>query len=289
MGCSEKINLNNVAVVIPTFNRREIVNTAIASALEQSFPPDEIIVVDDGSTDGTATALRECFPNITVLTQENLGVSAARNKAISESTSSWIAFLDSDDQWYPDKLEKQMKALEKSHSRLCHCDEHWIRNGSRVNPMQKHKKRGGEIFEYCLPLCAISPSAAVLHRSLFDEYGLFDESLPACEDYDLWLRITSQESVCFVDEALLKKTGGHDDQLSRRYPAMDRFRLTALAKLIRSEQLSHEHANMTKAMFKKKYDIYLKGAIKRGRSAEIERLQTEFFDLLNAAPCPNNL
>jgi len=148
-------------------------------------------------------------------------VSAARNAGVQNSTSRWVAFLDSDDRWFAAKLEKQLLALEAAPTlRLCHTDEHWIRRGRRVNPKHKHQKYGGDIFARCLPLCAMSPSSVMIRRDVFDDVGLFDENLPACEDYDLWLRITVNEAVLYIDEALLEKTGGHDDQLSQRYPAM---------------------------------------------------------------------
>lgn len=273
---------DTIAAIIPTFNRRERVLQAIQSVLDQTLPATEIIVVDDGSTDGSADSIREQFPNITLIEQANRGVSAARNVAISAASSQWLAFLDSDDQWYPEKLGSQMQALRQSDRyRICHCDEHWIRNGKRVNPMQKHQKYGGDIFEYCLPLCAISPSAVIIHHSVFDEFGVFDETLPACEDYDLWLRITQAEKVCFVDKALLQKTGGHSDQLSRRYSAMDKFRLYSLAKVLRGNQLSQQQTKLALSTFKKKFSIYTEGAVKRGRNGEVQRLTSLYKDLLS--------
>lgn len=258
---------STISVIIPTFNRRNSVCDAIESVQQQTLQPHEIILVDDGSTDDTASLVREQFPNVLVIEQSNHGVSHARNQGIQKASSPWIALLDSDDRWFNNKLAVQMAAINDSpEHRLCHCDEHWIRNGKRVNPMNKHQKRGGFIFEHCLPLCAISPSAALIHQSLFDEIGLFDEALPACEDYDLWLRICSKYPALFVDQALLEKTGGHEDQLSRKHWGMDRFRLHALAKLIRSHSLSAEQLEQTKLVFNKKFDILLKGANKRGNT-----------------------
>jgi len=178
------------------------------------------------------------------------------------------------------KLATQMDAIEKqSACVLCHCDEIWIRNGTRVNPMNKHKKRGGFIFEHCLPLCAISPSAVVVKRSVLMDLGSFDESLPACEDYDLWLRLCSQYPVEFVDEALLEKTGGHEDQLSRKYWGMDRFRLTALAKILRSGSLTAEQHAKALTVFTKKYHIVFNGAKKHDNLTLIAELQEQYTDL----------
>ena len=181
-----------ISLIIPTYNRCLLLKRALHSVLEQSRPPDEIIVVDDGSTDKTAEMLKQEFPQINTISQINKGVSAARNKGIQQAQGDWIAFLDSDDSWQAEKLATQIRALQQAPElKVCHTEETWIRNGVRVNTMHKHKKSGGWIFEQCLPLCAMSPSSIMIHRSVFDDVGLFDENLPACEDYDLWLRISA--------------------------------------------------------------------------------------------------
>lgn len=273
-----------VSVIIPTHNRIDSLSIAIDSVLNQQYQVSEIIVVDDGSTDGTSEWCQQAHPNINLITQANHGVSHARNRAIEVAQGEWIAFLDSDDRWYPEKLSVQIQAIrQEPELRLCHCDEHWIRNGKRVNPKHKHQKYGGDVFTYCLPLCAISPSASLIHQSLFTDIGLFDESLPACEDYDLWLRITSQEHVLFVDQALLEKTGGHEDQLSQRYPAMDRYRLIALAKLLRNGLLSTEQQQQASTMFHEKLRIFCLGARKRGRHQSIQSMLSDYKDLIDPA------
>lgn len=183
-------------------------------------------MVDDGSTDGILDALSE-FSDIEIITLAgNRGVSHARNVGIGHAQGQRICFLDSDDWWKPDKLRLQVEWMDAHPGiPLCHTDEIWIRNGVRVNAMNKHKKRGGNIFLHCLPLCVISPSSVMIDSSVFNEIGLFDERLPACEDYDLWLRLTVRYPVGFLAEPLVVKTGGHEDQLSRRYWGMDRFRV----------------------------------------------------------------
>jgi len=272
----------SVSVIIPTYNRCDSLCVAIESVFKQTLQPTQIIVIDDGSEDNTAAIIAERFPTVNIIQQSNHGVSYARNRGIEAATSEWIAFLDSDDRWFENKLAVQMNAIEASpHHRICHCDEHWIRNGKRVNPMHKHQKRGGDIFEFCLPLCAISPSAAIIHHSLFDEVGVFDESLPACEDYDLWLRISSCNPVLFVDSALLEKTGGHEDQLSKKHWGMDRFRLIALSKLLRSHSLSDEHRSLAQSTFESKYRILLNGARKRGNDTFATQLESLYADLLS--------
>ena len=256
-----------VSVVIPTQNRRRLISRAIDSVRAQTRPPNEILVVDDGSTDDTARFVAETYPEVQLLRQENRGVSAARNAGIRAAEGELIAFLDSDDDWLPRKLERQLQAMEASPGALlCHTNEIWIRNGRRVNPMKKHQKFGGCIFEKALPLCVISPSSVLVDRRLFDEVGLFDESLPACEDYDLWLRVCARFPVLFVDEPLIVKHGGHEDQLSRRHWGMDRFRIQALRKILAQRDLPDHYRRAAEAMLAQKLEIFSRGAQKRSCS-----------------------
>ena len=255
-----------ISVIVPTFNRVHTLPRAIDSVLRQTRPADEIIVVDDGSEDGTAELLHRHYPQIRNLQQNNQGVSAARNRGIRQAKGEWIALLDSDDAWLPGKLEAQLRALEaEPAARLCHTEEVWIRNGKRVNQKDRHAKSGGWIFRNCLPLCVISPSAALLHRSLLDEIGEFDEGLPACEDYDLWLRICSVEPVVFVETPQIEKYGGHDDQLSRKHWGMDRFRIQALQKIIGSGRLTPGDLAAACSVLADKAAIFAAGARKRGK------------------------
>ncbi len=270
-----------VSVIVPTRNRREQVCEALNSIASQTLPAHEVILVDDGSDDGTAERVRNSHPTVQLVSQSHEGVSSARNHGIRVAAGEWLAFLDSDDRWHPTKLARQFAHRPEEHGcRLLHCDELWIRNGKRVNPKHRHRKRGGWIYPHCLPLCAISPSAAIIHRTLFDDIGLFDESLPACEDYDLWLRICSREPVHYVDEALLTKTGGHADQLSRQYAGMDRFRLQALARQLRGTRLAPADHALTSETFRGKFSIYTQGAARRGRDDEVGELRQRYADLL---------
>lgn len=261
-----------VSVVIPTFNRATLVERAIDSVLGQTHSAFEIIVVDDGSTDNTSATLRNKYSDkLVVFQQSNRGVSAARNVGIAHATGNWIALLDSDDEWLPSKLAQQL-ALIKNHTDclLCHTDEIWIRNGVRVNAMNKHKKSGGDIYQQCLPLCAISPSSVIFQKQLLDDVGNFDETLPACEDYDLWLRICAQHKVHYLDQKLLVKYGGHEDQLSRKHWGMDRFRIKSLQKMLQLNVLSEDKQASTVTTLTKKIQILLNGAIKHNNTALIE-------------------
>ena len=263
----------SVSVVIPTYERAEWVVRALQSVYAQTRPADEVLVVDDGSTDGSAEIIDERFPQADVIRQKNLGVSAARNAGIRQARGEWIALLDSDDEWAPTKLERQMEALSDGSFRICHCDEIWIRQGQRVNPRQHHAKPGGWIYRQCLPICAMSPSATVIHRRVFAELGLFDETLPVCEDYDLWLRITSRYPVLFVDEQLVTKYGGHADQLSSSLWGMDRFRVRALERAWRTLDLPRGDRIATLEMLVKKMGILVTGARKRDRVDLVEEIE----------------
>ena len=263
-----------ISVIIPTYNRAYCLPRAIDSVLAQSHPVEKICVIDDGSTDDTRQLLQSNYPQVHYIRQENKGVSAARNEGVRKSKSQWIAFLDSDDEWLPHKIEKQLFELtQQPMYKLIHCDEVWIRNGVRVNPMNKHKKSGGDIFESCLPLCAISPSASIIQRELLLEVGLFDESLPACEDYDLWLRICSRYPVLYVNEKLLRKYGGHEDQLSRQHWGMDRFRVDALDRIIRGGFLQSGQVKAARDILTNKCRILISGADKRGNQELLDKYQ----------------
>jgi len=264
----------DISVIIPAFNRAHTLPKALDSVLSQTLKPREIIVVDDGSTDETNAVLAN-YPGLCIISQDNRGVSAARNVGIEKAGGDWIAFLDSDDEWLSDKLEKQWDAICNDDKLICHTDEIWIRNGQRVNPMKKHKKFGGIIYERCLPLCVISPSSVMIHRSVFEDVGVFDESLEVCEDYDLWLRICAKYSVLFIDEPLIVKYGGHKDQLSRKHWGMDRFRVKALEKMMSFGALNDEDEKATVNMILQKCGIIINGMKKRGNNDEAEKWQSK--------------
>ncbi len=258
-------NIGNISVVIPTYNRRKTIGRSIDSVLNQTLFPSEIIVVDDGSTDGTSDYIQSNFPSIRLLQQTNKGVSSARNMGIRSSNSDWVALLDSDDEWFPQKLEKQVMTLSQSPDiKFCHTEEIWIRNGVRVNQMKKHQKYGGHIFYKCLDMCRISPSSVLFHQSILDDVGYFDKDLKVCEDYDLWLRITAKFPVLYIDESLIKKYGGHEDQLSRVKDGIESHRIKVLEKLIMKKFTSVQRNAMLKTLIEK-LTIFSIGAQKRGK------------------------
>jgi glycosyltransferase involved in cell wall biosynthesis len=264
-----------ISVIIPTFNRAKLLVEAVGSVLDQRDVPEEveIVVVDDGSTDNTAETLATLAGKIRCIRQEHSGVSRARNLGISRSGGEWIAFLDSDDLWLPGKLREQMKFFsDHPQTLLCQTDEIWIRNGRRVNPRKYHKKPSGHCFPLLLERCLVSPSAVVVHRRVFDTVGLFDESLPACEDYDLWLRIGCRFPVELVEKPLVVKRGGHPDQLSSTVENLDKYRIEAIVKLLRTTPLTSEQRRAAEKILHKKRRLYSNGCRKRGNLAEALRV-----------------
>ena len=260
----------NISVIIPTFNRKKTLKRAIQSVLIQSYTPYEIIVIDDGSNDGTKEWLKDNFPNVKYIYQMNSGVSSARNKGIKFARGDWIALLDSDDEWLPSKLKDQANEIELNPAaKFLHTNEIWIRNGVRVNQMKKHKKYGGYIFEKCLDMCRISPSSVLIKKDIFDEIGMFDETLKVCEDYDLWLRFASKYPVHFLDQPLIKKYGGHSDQLSKVDDGIESYRIRSLKKIMNSNILNKKQKTITKDVLVKKMYIYAKGLEKRNKIREL--------------------
>lgn len=269
----------DISVVIPTYNRYEFLKRALESVYSQSYHAKEIIVVDDGSTDNT-NLIKKQFPKIKYIYQQNRGVSHARNTGIKNATRQWIAFLDSDDEWHVEKLQKQV-ALHKNNPEILisYTDELWIRDGKELKVPKKYKKYAGEIFDKCLGHCIIAPSSSLVHKNLFDSVGIFDENLEVCEDYDLWLRIAFREKIGLVDEKLIVKYAGHDNQLSFKHWGMDRFRVQALEKLL--HVLSSDLVMRVKKELVKKYTLLLKGAIKYDRMTEIKIYEKRLKELKN--------
>ena len=257
-----------VSVIIPTFDRRSMVGDAVESVLKQSHSRYELIVVDDGSQDGTVERLQRYGSRITVLSQPHRGVAAARNSGARWSGGRYLAFLDSDDLWHPNKLETQISVMNRNPSvQICQTEEIWVRNGVRVNPKKRHHKPSGDIFRASLDLCLVSPSAVMMTRELFMRLGGFDETFDVCEDYDLWLRIAVDTPVLLIPEPLVVKRGGHGDQLSRSTWGLDRFRILALEKLLRSG-LGGEKRRWAMEVLAGKVAILAQGARKRGRGSE---------------------
>lgn len=256
-----------VSVIIPTFNRAEWLRQAIASVLTQTHERLEIIIVDDGSHDHTAAVVRAFGTGLTYMHQDHAGVSTARNRGVAAAHGEFIAFLDSDDVWQPRKVAAQVALFAQQRQvQACYTDEIWIRHGVRVNPKHIHRKHDGWLFFPSLPRCIISPSSIMLRRTLWERLGGFDERLPACEDYDLWLRLTLTVPVRLVPQRLIVKRGGHADQLSRRIPVLDQYRVMALEKTLRTTLTRPQHRAVLTHLVQK-CAIVAQGARKRYNEA----------------------
>lgn len=263
-----------ISVIIPTYNRQAFLKRSINSVLNQSFKPDEVILVDDCSTDETEKFVKSTFKSVTyVKMKNNSGVSAARNEGIKRARNKWIAFLDSDDEWLEEKLFEQVKEINRSGLKFCHTQEVWIRNGKVLKQKKKHEKLGGDVYEDCIKLCFISPSTSLIHKSIFDDVGLFKENFPVCEDYDLWLRIAAKYPVSYVQSPLINKHGGHDDQLSFKFKAMDHWRLVSLIERYLDQELPYKYKQPTLEMINEKFNILEKGYIKHNRLDELNNLR----------------
>lgn len=268
------MNMQPVSVIIPTYNRKHFLPRAVNSVLSQTWRCGELIIVDDGSTDGTSdyidTLKRQNIMPVRSLIQKNSGPAAARNTGILHAQYEYITFLDSDDHWNKRKIEKQLGLLLKNPGYLIsHTREKWLRRGEHLNQKKKHIPRHGDIYSHCLELCAVGMSTVMMRRELFNRVGLFDESFRCCEDYDFWLHVSCQYHFLLVDEPLTVKEGGRDDQVSQQYRVgMDKLRILALEKLITSNHLSTDQLEEAYRELMKKCTIYGNGCIRHGKEIE---------------------
>lgn len=270
----------SVSVIIPTYNRWPMLSEAIESVLGQSYKEFELIVVDDGSEDGTIERLMRYGSTLRVLSQPRSGVAAARNLGVHWSRGRYLAFLDSDDLWEPRKLAIQVAFMEaRPEVQICQTEESWMRSGVRVNAKKRHRKPSGDIFRASLDLCLVSPSAVMLTRALFDRVGGFDEAFTVCEDYDLWLRVAVDTPVYLIPEPLVLKRGGHGDQLSSSMWGLDRFRVLALKKLLDSG-LRGEKARWVIGALARKVAFLARGARKRKKESEALIYEGLLYDFI---------
>jgi glycosyltransferase involved in cell wall biosynthesis len=255
------------SVIIPTFNRSAFLRKAVDSVLGQTFPDLELIIVDDGSADGTGELIKSYNDRrIKYVYQDNTGVSSARNKGLDIACGTFIAFLDSDDFWVPEKLERAAEYIRRYPKiNIFHTEEVWYRGGELLNQKRKHKKPSGYVYTNALALCCISISTAVIKKDVFEAVGSFDESLEACEDYDFWLRATNRYEVKLIPEELTIKDGGRPDQLSSSVWGLDRFRIKSLEKMLISDALDDDCRDATLKELIKKCRVFAAGAEKRGK------------------------
>ncbi len=259
-----------ISVIIPTYNREQSLEKAIESVLKQTYRHFELIVVDDGSEDKTAELIENFCSDIIYIRQKNKGPAAARNSGVQAARHNLLAFLDSDDWFAANKLEIQTRAMQENPAYLIsHTGEIWYRNGRILNQKKRHQKKSGDIFNQSLELCAVGMSTVMMHREIFERYGLFDEEYPCCEDYEFWLRVSAEQKFLLVDQPLTLKDGGRDDQVSSLYRVgMDRFRIQAIMKILASCVLTEKQKVAAMEELQRKCTIYGTGCIKHGRDEE---------------------
>lgn len=199
------MKIPKVSVVIPTYNQARFVVEAIESVLNQTFQDLKIIVVDDGSTDDTKEALKKFGSKICYIYQENQGDAAARNTGIRAAKGEFIAFLDHDDLWLPDKLSIQMDAFSKNKEiGLVYTD--YVVFGQGREPSKSDKVRySGWVFNQLFKHIFILSSGVVYKKECFNNCGLFDETFSVSSDYDMWLRISAEYKFLFIDRPLFKR------------------------------------------------------------------------------------
>ena len=264
-----------ISVIIPTYNRATFIVKTIQSVLNQTIVPEEIIVIDDGSTDQTEDILRDlCLLHPKVLKyikQKNCGVSSARNLGIKEASNNWLCFLDSDDLWENSKIEEQINFhKENKHILFSYTNELWLFNDKTIKQKKHQQKQSGFCFKQNIANTLIGASTVMINRSILDDVGIFDEDLKVCEDYDLWLRVLYKYEIGIIEQQLIKKIAGHKEQLSFTTPLMDTYRIKSLQK-----HLDSKYAEDIKNMILKKCDILINGAIKHSNS----EVQSYYSDL----------
>lgn len=242
-----------VTAVIPAHGRVELLHRAIDSVLAQRDCAVELVVVDDGS------GLDVTGP-YQLVRQPRQGPGPARNLGARHARGRWLAFLDSDDVWEPEKCRLQQDYLEAGGFRAGLTQEWWIRSGKRAEPPLRYRPAEGELLERTAATLCVSCSALMIERGLFWELGGFDPRFFVCEDYEFALRLCAATRLGVSEGRLTTKYGGHELQLSRQVPALDRFRLMALL-----EQLEQRPGLLAVAL--EKVGILATGAAKRQRES----------------------
>lgn len=213
-----------MSVIIPTYNRRELVQRAIGTVLAQSRTVQEILVVDDGSTDGTEDALTTAFGDrIRYVRQANGGVSSARNHGLRLARGRYLALLDSDDEWLPEKTQRQIEWLQaRPDYGMALCDV--VRMDAEHRDVELFRRRellpeDGMILKWVLLQPALVPASVMMRREVFETVGGFDETLATGEDLDFHLRVAARWPIGIVEQPLVRAMRGHDglSSLARTY------------------------------------------------------------------------
>ena len=234
-----------------------------------------MIVADDGSSDRTGEYVQSLNSqeNLRYLRISHCGFPGkVRNAGARLATGEYLAFLDSDDLWKPEKLARQVAYFdEHPEIQICHTREVWRRGERIVSQAGQKHKRCGTVFADALKKCIIGPSTVMMRRELFEEFGGFREELEIAEDYELWLRITAEYPVGYIDEPLVIKRGGHTDQLSEKYGQIEIFRIRALLLNLEEGFFEGEQRRLALRELVRKCRIYARGCEKRGKGREARR------------------
>lgn len=262
----------NVSVIIPVYNRSELLKEAVQSVLDQTYRDFELIVVDDGS-DSEEMALTTDIcerAGARLIRLTHFGCPGrARNRGVEQASGRWIAFLDSDDIWCPEKLQKQVDYLnENKGCALVHTREVWKREGRIVSQRKQRHNRCGDIYEDALVKCIIGPSTVMIDRSVYDLLGGFNDHIEIAEDYEFWLRFTAKYKCGYLEYPLVIKRAGTWDQLSEKYGQIEIFRIRALRIFLDYNDLSETQRELAIFEYVRKCLIFANGCDKRGRKVE---------------------
>jgi teichuronic acid biosynthesis glycosyltransferase TuaG len=237
-----------VSIIMPAYNAEKYIAASIESVLAQTFSDWELIVVDDGSTDSTATVVQEFAtsdPRVRYIFQENGRLGKARNTGISNSTGRLIAFLDSDDLWLPTKLEVQTRAMAENNADVVYsksyvfCDEN-IDDETQTLPSSAGKFSGPDFFDSLIRYPQIPVLTVLFKRSALDRVGLFEEgkAYHGCEDYDLWLRLARAGLVFYGMPDVLARYRRHGTAMTAMRSNMFKLTLSIVRRYIDQSGLS---------------------------------------------------
>jgi glycosyltransferase involved in cell wall biosynthesis len=273
-------------VIIPVYNRFELLMQAAASVLSQDYTDFELIIADDGSEKEISTAAGLGDERVRVVRLKHTGLPGlVRNRGAEAARGRYLAFLDSDDLWKPEKLMLQSEYFaEHPERKICHHRERWERDGRTISQSSQRHRREGDVFADALKKCIIGPSTVMMERELFLETGGFREDLEIAEDYEYWLRITAFHRIGYIDRPLTVKRAGGWEQLSEKYGQIEVFRIRGLKSLVDSGFFPPEKEPAARKELRRKCRIYAAGCRKRGRYAEAEEYEAAATDRGAASP-----
>jgi glycosyltransferase involved in cell wall biosynthesis len=220
-----------VSVIIPTYNCARYIATAVESVLAQRSEDLEVLVIDDGSTDATRETLARFGEQIDYIYQTNSGVSQARNKGLAVASGRYVAFLDSDDAWYPNKIHRQLEALSENPGAAA-CYSAFTVTDSTLSPLNVHtaEPQSSVLEDLLLRGNWVStPSTVICERGLFTKVGGFDPELSLCADWDMWLRLAAVAEFVYVDEPLVRYRK-HDGNMSGNVALLEQDSIRVLEK-----------------------------------------------------------